>query len=224
MQSNPECRVVPQISSTKIPKKSYPHSPSIFSRKSLPFPSPLQTHHPAPNSPNKRKMATAFATSSPIVGLRSSSLSSPRLTSGNQLRPTIYPFPTLFWNWIFLCLVCLPRVHQIAGHCEESARRGACIRRKVHLVSDYCDALILFDYPFGIWFGEWWFLVVVCFSFQRDWLRRDLNVIGFGLIGWIAPSSIPVIDGKSLTGLFFESIGTELAHFPSPPPLTSQFW
>uniref|UniRef100_A0A7N1A0C8 Photosystem I subunit O n=1 Tax=Kalanchoe fedtschenkoi TaxID=63787 RepID=A0A7N1A0C8_KALFE len=61
-------------------------------------------------------------------------------------------------------------------------------------------------------------------SFPRDWLRRDLNVIGFGLIGWLAPSSIPAINGKSLTGLFFESIGTELAHFPTPPALTSQFW
>ncbi|KAL9677090.1 hypothetical protein QQ045_005317 [Rhodiola kirilowii] len=61
-------------------------------------------------------------------------------------------------------------------------------------------------------------------SFPRDWLRKDLNVIGFGLIGWLAPSSIPVINGKSLTGLFFESIGTELAHFPTPPALTSQFW
>ncbi|KAL9353984.1 hypothetical protein Peur_051954 [Populus x canadensis] len=60
--------------------------------------------------------------------------------------------------------------------------------------------------------------------FQGDWLRKDLNVIGFGLIGWLAPSSIPAIGGKSLTGLFFESIGTELAHFPTPPPLTSQFW
>ncbi|PON65241.1 Photosystem I PsaO [Trema orientale] len=60
--------------------------------------------------------------------------------------------------------------------------------------------------------------------FERDWLRRDFNVIGFGLIGWIAPSSIPVINGKSLTGLFFESIGAELAHFPTPPALTSQFW
>ncbi|XP_059430509.1 photosystem I subunit O [Corylus avellana] len=60
--------------------------------------------------------------------------------------------------------------------------------------------------------------------FERDWLRTDLNVIGFGLIGWLAPSSIPAIDGKSLTGLFFESIGTELAHFPTPPALTSQFW
>ncbi|MBA0637456.1 hypothetical protein Godav_025331 [Gossypium davidsonii] len=59
--------------------------------------------------------------------------------------------------------------------------------------------------------------------FERDWLRRDFNVIGFGLIGWIAPSSIPAINGKSLTGLLFESIGTELAHFPTPPPPTSQF-
>ncbi|XP_039052701.1 photosystem I subunit O-like isoform X2 [Hibiscus syriacus] len=59
--------------------------------------------------------------------------------------------------------------------------------------------------------------------FERDWLRRDFNVIGFGLIGWLAPSSIPAIDGKSLTGLFFDSIGTELAHFPTPPALTSQF-
>lgn len=61
-------------------------------------------------------------------------------------------------------------------------------------------------------------------SFQSDWLRRDLNVIGFGLIGWLVPSSVPAIDGKSLTGLFFDSIGTELAHFPTPPALTSQFW
>ncbi|XP_011004353.1 PREDICTED: photosystem I subunit O-like, partial [Populus euphratica] len=60
--------------------------------------------------------------------------------------------------------------------------------------------------------------------FERDWLRKDLNVIGFGLIGWLAPSSIPANGGKSLSGLFFESIGTELAHFPTPPPLTSQFW
>ncbi|KAF2617679.1 hypothetical protein F2Q68_00042647, partial [Brassica cretica] len=60
--------------------------------------------------------------------------------------------------------------------------------------------------------------------FERNWLRRDLNVVGFGLVGWLAPSSIPAINGKSLTGLFFESIGTELAHFPTPPALTSQFW
>ncbi|KAK9755870.1 hypothetical protein RND81_01G056600 [Saponaria officinalis] len=60
--------------------------------------------------------------------------------------------------------------------------------------------------------------------FQRDWLRRDLNVIGFGLIGWLAPSSIPAINGNSLSGLFFSSIGEELSHFPTPPAVTSQFW
>ncbi|XP_076936275.1 photosystem I subunit O-like [Bidens hawaiensis] len=60
--------------------------------------------------------------------------------------------------------------------------------------------------------------------FERDWLRTDLNVIGFGLIGWLAPSSIPAINGDSLTGLFFGSIGTELAHFPTPPALSSPFW
>ncbi|OVA07093.1 hypothetical protein BVC80_1289g7 [Macleaya cordata] len=63
---------------------------------------------------------------------------------------------------------------------------------------------------------------VTCF--ERDWLRKDLNVIGFGLIGWIAPSSIPLINGNSLTGLFFQSIGEELSHFPTPPALTSSFW
>lgn len=70
----------------------------------------------------------------------------------------------------------------------------------------------------------WCNMVYLYSSFQRDWLRRDFNVIGFGLIGWLAPSSIPAIDGKSLTGLFFDSIGTELAHFPTPPALTSPFW
>lgn len=61
-------------------------------------------------------------------------------------------------------------------------------------------------------------------SFPRDWLRRDLSVIGFGLIGWLTPSSIPAINGNSLTGLFFSSIGEELAHFPTGPALTSPFW
>ncbi|KAK9122841.1 hypothetical protein Sjap_012443 [Stephania japonica] len=60
--------------------------------------------------------------------------------------------------------------------------------------------------------------------FERDWLRTDLNVIGFGLIGWLAPSSIPVINGNSLTGLFFASIGEELSHFPTGPALSSPFW
>ncbi|KAL7198381.1 hypothetical protein ACSBR2_020807 [Camellia fascicularis] len=59
---------------------------------------------------------------------------------------------------------------------------------------------------------------------MRDWLRTDLNVIGFGLIGWLAPSSVPAINGNSLTGLFFSSIGTELSHFPTGPALDSPFW
>eukprot|EP00246_Nothoceros_aenigmaticus_P011619 TRINITY_DN3231_c0_g1_i1.p1 TRINITY_DN3231_c0_g1~~TRINITY_DN3231_c0_g1_i1.p1 ORF type:complete len:152 (+),score=26.85 TRINITY_DN3231_c0_g1_i1:142-597(+) len=63
---------------------------------------------------------------------------------------------------------------------------------------------------------------VTCF--QRDWLRKDLSVIGFGLIGWIAPSSLPIINGQSLSGLFFNSIGPELAHWPTGPALTSPFW
>ncbi|XP_052186687.1 photosystem I subunit O [Diospyros lotus] len=60
--------------------------------------------------------------------------------------------------------------------------------------------------------------------FERDWLRTDLNVIGFGLIGWLAPSSVPAINGNSLTGLFFQSIGSELSHFPTGPALSSPFW
>ncbi|GAB4859810.1 hypothetical protein Ancab_011290 [Ancistrocladus abbreviatus] len=60
--------------------------------------------------------------------------------------------------------------------------------------------------------------------FERDWLRTDFNVIGFGLIGWLAPSSIPAINGNSLTGLFFQSIGQELSHFPTGPALSSPFW
>ncbi|KAF5752498.1 hypothetical protein HS088_TW01G00410 [Tripterygium wilfordii] len=67
-------------------------------------------------------------------------------------------------------------------------------------------------------------VIINCESFERNWLRTDLNVISFGLIGWLAPSSIPTINGKSLTGLFVESIGQELTHFPTPPPATSQFW
>ncbi|KAH9621379.1 hypothetical protein KSS87_002029 [Heliosperma pusillum] len=39
--------------------------------------------------------------------------------------------------------------------------------------------------------------------------------------GWLAPSSIPIIDGNSLSGLFFSSIGDELAHFPTPPAVVA---
>eukprot|EP00245_Coleochaete_scutata_P002656 TRINITY_DN1359_c0_g1_i2.p1 TRINITY_DN1359_c0_g1~~TRINITY_DN1359_c0_g1_i2.p1 ORF type:complete len:153 (-),score=28.16 TRINITY_DN1359_c0_g1_i2:411-869(-) len=63
---------------------------------------------------------------------------------------------------------------------------------------------------------------VTCFA--RDWLRKDLSVIGFGIIGWMVPSSIPAINGDSLSGLFFSSIGPELAHFPTGPAIDSPFW
>jgi len=60
--------------------------------------------------------------------------------------------------------------------------------------------------------------------FARDWLRKDLTVIGFSVLGWLAPSSIPAIKGESLSGLFFSSIGPELAKFPVGPSLDSPFW
>uniref|UniRef100_A0A2P2JS50 Photosystem I subunit O n=2 Tax=Rhizophora mucronata TaxID=61149 RepID=A0A2P2JS50_RHIMU len=121
-------------------------------------------------------MAATFATSSTVVGLGSSSLSSPsRISSPN---------------------------------------------RRICLSSGFVKPTVAARNPFrqaGSNGGRF-------MGFERDWLRTDLNVIGFGLIGWLAPSSVPAINGKSLTGLFFESIGTELAHFPTPPALTSQFW
>ncbi|CDP06878.1 unnamed protein product [Coffea canephora] len=120
-------------------------------------------------------MATTFATASTVVGLGTSSLSSPSRASSPKkvcLNSGFLKSPVTTRNPLSLA--------QISG-------------------------------------GKF-----TCF--ERDWLRTDFNVIGFGLIGWIAPSSIPVINGKSLTGLFFESIGTELAHFPTGPPLTSPFW
>lgn len=43
---------------------------------------------------------------------------------------------------------------------------------------------------------------------------------------WFAPSNIgvPALGGKSLFGLFSESIGQELSHFPVGPALTDNFW
>ena len=61
-------------------------------------------------------------------------------------------------------------------------------------------------------------------SFARDWLRKDFTVIGFGLVGWLVPSSVPAINGNSLTGLFFSSIGPELEKFPAGPSVDSPFW
>lgn len=35
---------------------------------------------------------------------------------------------------------------------------------------------------------------------------------------------MPALGGKSLFGLFSESIGQELSHFPVGPALTDNFW
>jgi photosystem I subunit PsaO len=50
--------------------------------------------------------------------------------------------------------------------------------------------------------------------------------LGLGVLGWTIPSTIGVsgFGGKSLFGLFTESIGQELAHFPQGPALTDSFW
>ncbi|KAL3335913.1 hypothetical protein AABB24_031904 [Solanum stoloniferum] len=101
-----------------------------------------------------------------------------------------------------------------------SSLSGFSSAKKTSLSSDFVRSPVTARNPFRVAKASGG--RVTCF--QRDWLRRDLNVIGFGLIGWLAPSSVPAINGKSLTGLFFESIGTELAHFPTGPALTSQFW
>ena len=47
-----------------------------------------------------------------------------------------------------------------------------------------------------------------------------------GFAGWFLPSNIPVsaFGGKSLFGLFMESISENLAHFPTGPALDDKFW
>ncbi|KAK6119879.1 hypothetical protein DH2020_046380 [Rehmannia glutinosa] len=120
-------------------------------------------------------MAATMATASTVVGLGTSTLSSPKklnLSSGTNVFPGFLKSPVTARNPLKLA--------------QASGGKFTC--------------------------------------FERNWLRTDLNVIGFGLIGWIAPSSIPAINGNSLTGLFFSSIGTELAHFPTGPALSSPFW
>ncbi|KAB1227154.1 hypothetical protein CJ030_MR1G027719 [Morella rubra] len=141
-------------------------------------------------------MAATFATSSTVVGLGRSSLSSPSRVSAAAKRTNLTSGAARKLS----NLVCASRVSAISRFLKSPVA----VRNPLRQV--------------GASGGKF-----TC-SFERDWLRTDLNVIGFGLIGWLAPSSIPAIDGKSLTGLFFESIGAELAHFPSPPPLQSQFW
>eukprot|EP00243_Klebsormidium_subtile_P003444 TRINITY_DN16842_c0_g1_i1.p1 TRINITY_DN16842_c0_g1~~TRINITY_DN16842_c0_g1_i1.p1 ORF type:complete len:147 (+),score=21.96 TRINITY_DN16842_c0_g1_i1:140-580(+) len=64
----------------------------------------------------------------------------------------------------------------------------------------------------------------VCFDDNFERKFGEPIVPGISLIGWILPSSIPCINGDSLSGLFFKSIGPELAHFPTGPAADSPFW
>eukprot|EP00884_Botryococcus_braunii_P017252 jgi/Botrbrau1/420/Bobra.110_2s0070.1 len=59
-----------------------------------------------------------------------------------------------------------------------------------------------------------------------QWLRKDPLVFVLGFLGWTVPANIPVaaFGGKSLFGLLLESIGQELAKFPTGPALTDPFW
>jgi photosystem I subunit PsaO len=58
------------------------------------------------------------------------------------------------------------------------------------------------------------------------WLNKDPLVLIAGFLGWFAPSNIavPAFGNQSLFGAFTKSIGEELAHFPTGPALTDDFW
>lgn len=51
-------------------------------------------------------------------------------------------------------------------------------------------------------------------------------MIGLGFLGWTIPaaSPAPAFGGDSLFGLFTQSIGENLAHFPTGPALSDKFW
>ena len=59
-----------------------------------------------------------------------------------------------------------------------------------------------------------------------EWLKKEPLALMIGSAGWFIPSNIGVsaFGGKSLFGLFTESIGTNLANFPQGPALTDPFW
>ncbi|GLC42776.1 hypothetical protein PLESTB_001416800 [Pleodorina starrii] len=63
-------------------------------------------------------------------------------------------------------------------------------------------------------------------TFPRDWVKTDPLVPVLGFAGWTIPSNIGVsgFDGNSLFGLFTQSIGEQLAHFPTGPALSDKFW
>jgi len=59
-----------------------------------------------------------------------------------------------------------------------------------------------------------------------QWLNKEPLALMAGFAGWFLPSNIPVsaFGGKSLFGLFMESISENLAHFPTGPALDDKFW
>jgi len=68
--------------------------------------------------------------------------------------------------------------------------------------------------------------VVAANDYPKNWLPKDPLVVGASLIGWFVPSNIgvPAFGGASLFGKFTQSIGANLAHFPTGPPLNDPFW
>lgn len=59
-----------------------------------------------------------------------------------------------------------------------------------------------------------------------QWLNKEPIALVAGFLGWFAPSNIqvPAFGNQSLFGAFSKSIGEELAHFPTGPALTDDFW
>uniref|UniRef100_A0AC62AEK3 Psao1 n=1 Tax=Dunaliella salina TaxID=3046 RepID=A0AC62AEK3_DUNSA len=63
-------------------------------------------------------------------------------------------------------------------------------------------------------------------GFDRNWLRVDPIVPAISFVGWTLPSNIgtSALNGQSLFGAFYESIGQNLAHWPTGPALDDKFW
>uniref|UniRef100_A0A7S3QPH5 Photosystem I subunit O n=1 Tax=Dunaliella tertiolecta TaxID=3047 RepID=A0A7S3QPH5_DUNTE len=63
-------------------------------------------------------------------------------------------------------------------------------------------------------------------GFDRNWLKVDPIVPAVSFVGWTVPSNIgtSALNGQSLFGAFYESIGQNLAHWPTGPALDDKFW
>merc|ERR1712050_195253 len=63
-------------------------------------------------------------------------------------------------------------------------------------------------------------------KFDGEWIKSDPMVLVLGFLGWTVPSALPSsgFGGDSLFSRFINSIGNELAHFPSGPSIDSDFW